>query len=337
MTNEERARDPFDLLGLRRGATADEIKSAYRDMAKVWHPDRFAQDPRLQQKAQERLKEINEAYRRIIAGEGSTRAQSTTRDANEARGATYDSGRAARDARDERRDAHRTARAGDDSGHTRGARRDDEWRERRDDARDHARAARDDGARRKNVRPALAALVVFCATFALVTPRLLSSRSAKPPTGVDSPAAQQSQVAQPPESQQQPDEDSRQKTARAQRQSDATQRADSSSTQEVIAQPVATPVRALPTVSVVIDPSTNLLARADCPQRMRVTFPAGEEPRAYCDAHRQHADANGATGEENHADKSRLKSLAGRLASPSKWLSDKNSSDDSAKKPAPHN
>jgi cytoskeletal protein RodZ len=37
-------------------------------MAKVWHPDRFGHDPRLQQKAQEKLKEINEAFDILISG-----------------------------------------------------------------------------------------------------------------------------------------------------------------------------------------------------------------------------------------------------------------------------
>ena len=35
------------VLGLAPGASAQEIKAAYRDLAKVWHPDRFAHDPRL--------------------------------------------------------------------------------------------------------------------------------------------------------------------------------------------------------------------------------------------------------------------------------------------------
>jgi hypothetical protein len=45
-----------------------ELKAAHRDLAKVWHPDRFLHDPRLQQKAQEKLKEINEAYEQISSG-----------------------------------------------------------------------------------------------------------------------------------------------------------------------------------------------------------------------------------------------------------------------------
>ena len=57
----------YELLGVRPGASAQELKTAHRDMAKVWHPDRFAHDPRLQQKAQEKLQEINEAYDQLTA------------------------------------------------------------------------------------------------------------------------------------------------------------------------------------------------------------------------------------------------------------------------------
>ena len=52
----------YELLGVNPGVSAQELKTAHRDMAKVWHPDRFSHDPRLQQKAQEKLKQINEAY-----------------------------------------------------------------------------------------------------------------------------------------------------------------------------------------------------------------------------------------------------------------------------------
>ena len=52
----------YQLLGVSPGVSAQELKTAHRDMAKVWHPDRFSHDPRLQQKAQEKLKQINEAY-----------------------------------------------------------------------------------------------------------------------------------------------------------------------------------------------------------------------------------------------------------------------------------
>src|SRR3712207_4639826 len=87
----------WELLGVRPRASAQELKEAYRDLAKVWHPDRFAHDPRLQRKAQEQLKEINEAYRRLVSGDckTATRARRDERDAHEQR-ATYAPPRAAR-------------------------------------------------------------------------------------------------------------------------------------------------------------------------------------------------------------------------------------------------
>lgn len=55
----------YEILELESGASPEEVKRAYRDLVKVWHPDRFSNDPRLQQKAQEKLKEINDAYERL--------------------------------------------------------------------------------------------------------------------------------------------------------------------------------------------------------------------------------------------------------------------------------
>ncbi len=52
----------YGVLGLKPGATPEEAKRAYRDLVKVWHPDRFPNDRNLQIKAQEKLKEINEAF-----------------------------------------------------------------------------------------------------------------------------------------------------------------------------------------------------------------------------------------------------------------------------------
>jgi hypothetical protein len=60
MTETERC---LHILGLQPGASREEIKHAYRDMVKVWHPDRFQNEPRLLQIAGEKMKEINEAYR----------------------------------------------------------------------------------------------------------------------------------------------------------------------------------------------------------------------------------------------------------------------------------
>lgn len=58
----------YHVLGVKPGVSNRELKAAHRDLAKVWHPDRFLHDPRLQEKAQEKLKEINEAYELLISG-----------------------------------------------------------------------------------------------------------------------------------------------------------------------------------------------------------------------------------------------------------------------------
>lgn len=57
----------YAILVLAPSAQLEELKTAYRDLIKVWHPDRFSKDPRLQEKALERTKSINEAYQKLQA------------------------------------------------------------------------------------------------------------------------------------------------------------------------------------------------------------------------------------------------------------------------------
>lgn len=52
----------LQTLELRPGATGEEIRSAYHLLVKVWHPDRFANDAKLKDAAEEKLKAINAAY-----------------------------------------------------------------------------------------------------------------------------------------------------------------------------------------------------------------------------------------------------------------------------------
>src|SRR5436305_14944497 len=51
-------RDYYEVLGVGRNATAEELKRAYRKLAPQYHPDRNNGDPQ----AEARFKEINEAY-----------------------------------------------------------------------------------------------------------------------------------------------------------------------------------------------------------------------------------------------------------------------------------
>ena len=53
----------FTILECELGCSADEVKSSYRQLVKVWHPDRFDSDSKLKLKATEKMKLINEAYR----------------------------------------------------------------------------------------------------------------------------------------------------------------------------------------------------------------------------------------------------------------------------------
>lgn len=54
--------DPYKVLGIGKDASKEEVKKAYRSMAKKYHPDLHPDDPG----ATERMNEINEAYDMIM-------------------------------------------------------------------------------------------------------------------------------------------------------------------------------------------------------------------------------------------------------------------------------
>lgn len=187
----------YEVLGVKPGVSARELKAAHRDLAKVWHPDRFVHDPRLQEKAQEKLKEINEAYDQLISGNGA-RARPTPPPVSRPMPARNSPGFGF-------------------------------------------------------------AFLMFMAVFAVMISVLLKPQIVTETTDQVVPLSPSHET---------------------------TSRSRNRPTPE--ATPVATPevavIEPLPTVTVVIDPKTGLLATPDCPLRSRMTYPTGSEPHGYCDA-----------------------------------------------------
>lgn len=53
--------NPYEVLGVKQGASDAEIKAAYKSLVKKYHPDKYQNNP-LADLAEEKLQEINEAY-----------------------------------------------------------------------------------------------------------------------------------------------------------------------------------------------------------------------------------------------------------------------------------
>jgi DnaJ-class molecular chaperone with C-terminal Zn finger domain len=68
-------RNPYEVLGVTQGATEEEIKRAYHELVKKYHPDQYRDNP-LATLAEEKLKEINEAYDYLVKSQGSTSGNS---------------------------------------------------------------------------------------------------------------------------------------------------------------------------------------------------------------------------------------------------------------------
>ncbi len=68
-------RDPYSVLGIKPDATDDEVKAAYRNLARKYHPDNYQDDNPLKELAKEKMQEINSAYdeiQRMRMGAGGT-------------------------------------------------------------------------------------------------------------------------------------------------------------------------------------------------------------------------------------------------------------------------
>ena len=58
------AKTPYEILGVPQNATDEQIRAAYLEMAKKYHPDNYP-DPNMAELAEEKMKEINEAYEEL--------------------------------------------------------------------------------------------------------------------------------------------------------------------------------------------------------------------------------------------------------------------------------
>ena len=61
------AKSPYEVLGVRVGASQEDIKKAYRALVKKYHPDNY-QDHPLADLAKEKMQEINAAYDQLTSG-----------------------------------------------------------------------------------------------------------------------------------------------------------------------------------------------------------------------------------------------------------------------------
>ena len=59
--------NPYEVLGVSESASEEEIKRAYKELVKKYHPDKYQNNP-LSDLAEEKLQEINEAYDTIMKG-----------------------------------------------------------------------------------------------------------------------------------------------------------------------------------------------------------------------------------------------------------------------------
>ena len=57
--------DPYQVLGVTRGASDEEIKKAYRTLSRKYHPDANVNNPNKEQ-AEERFKQVQQAYDQIM-------------------------------------------------------------------------------------------------------------------------------------------------------------------------------------------------------------------------------------------------------------------------------
>ena len=62
--------NPYEVLGVPENASEEEIKKAYKELVKKYHPDKYQDNP-LADLAEEKLQEVNEAYDMLMKNSNS--------------------------------------------------------------------------------------------------------------------------------------------------------------------------------------------------------------------------------------------------------------------------
>lgn len=84
--------DPYVVLGVSRTASDDEIKTAYRNLAKKYHPDNYANTPDIADVAAEKMREVNDAYDTIVKERKGNGSAGSTTGSNYNSGSSYSAG-----------------------------------------------------------------------------------------------------------------------------------------------------------------------------------------------------------------------------------------------------
>ncbi len=58
-------KDPYSILGVSKNASDEEVKAAYRELVRKYHPDNYTDDNPLKELANEKMQQVNEAYDEI--------------------------------------------------------------------------------------------------------------------------------------------------------------------------------------------------------------------------------------------------------------------------------
>ncbi|MBO4283419.1 MAG: J domain-containing protein [Clostridia bacterium] len=85
-------KDPYQVLGIPPTATDEEVKEAYRNLARKYHPDNYNADNPLADLATEKMQEINEAYDAIKNERINAKMRAETSGQNAGSGATGHTG-----------------------------------------------------------------------------------------------------------------------------------------------------------------------------------------------------------------------------------------------------